>query len=181
MLLLSQDSPEQGVLYLLRLLLDKIKEIQFDPTQVGQATIYLNILDMLCWCAQDTFPYHLQNVVSNDQLYGADPKFINEINEIATGIMEELLIMMKALGDNVKLQCTIAIELFERVAIKADLRDDKILQLALNLWNLTVKNRQVMEPKVHQKMLHHLKSVKSLSRNKDYRLRMDELIRGSKL
>lgn len=131
---------------------------------------------MLCCCAQDTFPYHLQNVVSNDQLYGADPKFINEVNEIATGVMEELLVMMKALSDNAKIQCAIAIELFERVATKADLLDDKIIQLALNLWNLTIKNRQVMEPKTHLKMLHHLENVKASTRNKNYRLRMDELI-----
>lgn len=131
---------------------------------------------MLCCLAQDTFPYHLQNVVSNDQLYGNDPKFVTEVNEIASSVMEELLVMMKTLSDKVKVQCAIAIELFERVATKADLRDDKIFQLALNLWNLTVKNRQVMEPKVHIKMLHHLESVKKSSRNKDYRLRMDELI-----
>lgn len=180
MIISQQDSPEQGVLYLLRLLLDKIKEIQFDPAQTVQATIYLNVLDMLCWCAQDTFPYHLQNVVSNDQLYGGDPKFINEVELIATGVMEELLVMMKALSDKVKLQCAIAIELFERVTTKADLRDDKILQLALNLWNLTVKNRQVMEPKVHLKMLNHLESIKNSTRSKDYRLRMDELINRMK-
>lgn len=172
----SQDSPEQGVLYLFRILLDKMKEIQFDPMQASQATIYLNILDMLCWCAQDSYPYHLQNVVSNDQLYGADPKFINEVNELATGVMEELLVMMKALSDKVKLQCAIAIELFERVATKVDLRDDKILQLALNLWNLTYKNRQAMEPKIHLKMLSHLEFVKASSRNKENRHRMDELI-----
>lgn len=138
--------------------------------------IFLNVLDMLCWCAQDVYPYHLLNVVSNDQLYGADPKFINEINEIATGIAEELLVILKTFSDKVKLQCSIAIELFERVATKADLRDEKIFQLALNLWNLTIRNRQVMEPKVHLKMLQHLESVKASTRNQSYRQQMDELI-----
>jgi hypothetical protein len=167
-------------LYLLRLLLDKLKEIQFDPSQTTLASIYLNILDMLCWCAQDTFPYHLQNVVSNDKLYGADPKFINEVNEIATGVLEELLVMMKALSDKPKLQCAIAIDLFERVTTKADLREEKILQLALNLWNLTIKNRQVMEPRTHIKMLQHLESVKSSTRGKDYRTLIESLISRTK-
>lgn len=164
------------MLYLLRLLLEKIKEIEFEPAQASQATIYLNILDMLCCCAQDTYPYHLQNVVSNDALYGADPKFINEVEEIATGVVDELLMMLKTYSDKVKLQCSIALELFERVATKADLRDDKIFQLSLNLWNLTVKHRHVMESKVHQKMLQHLECVKSSSKNSNYRHRMDELI-----
>lgn len=172
--LLPQDSPEKGVLYLLRLLLEKIKEYEFDPLQGGQATVYLNILDVLCWCAQDSYPYHLQNVVSNDQLYGADPKFINEINEIATEIVEDLLLLMKSFSDRVKLQSSIALELFQRVSTKADLCDDKIFQLALNLWNLTLKNRHVMEPKAHVKLLSHLESSKILRKNQNSRT--DELI-----
>lgn len=164
------------MLYLLRLLLEKIKEIEFEPAQASQATIYFNILDMLCCCAQDTYPYHLENVVSNDRLYGADPKFINEVEEIATGVVDELLMMLKTYSDKVKLQCSIALELFERVATQADLRDDKVFQLALNLWNLTMKHRHVMESKVHQKMLQHLECIKNSSKNPNYRHRMDELI-----
>lgn len=175
-LIVVPDSPGQGVLYLPRLLLEKLKEIQFDPAQANLAAIYLNTLDMLSWCAQDTYPYHLQNVVSNDQLYGADPKFINEINELATGIVDELLLMLKTYSDKVKLQCSIALELFERVSTKADLRDDKVFQLAVNLWNLTIKNRQAMEPKVHLRMLHHLEGVKASTKQFSYRQRMDELI-----
>lgn len=164
------------MLYHLRLLLEKIKEFEYDPMLPGQATLYLNVIDTLCWFAQDTYPYHLQNVVSNDQLYGADPKFINEINDIATGIVEELLVMLKSLSEKIKLQSFIAFEIFERVATKADLRDDKILQLALNLWNLTLKNRHAMEPKAHLKMLQHLEFVQASTRNQNYRNRMDELI-----
>lgn len=132
---------------------------------------------MLCWCAQDSYPYHLQNVVSNDQLYGADPKFINEINEIATGIVEDMLEILKVTSDKTKLQCLIALELFERVATKADLHDDKIFQLALNLWNLTIKNRQHVEPKAHLKMLQHLENVKASTRNQIYCNRIEELIK----
>lgn len=171
-----QDSPDQGVLHLLRLLIERIKMYPFEPLQANQATIYLNILDMLCCCAQVTYPYHLHNVVSNDQLYGTDPKFINEINEIASGVVEELLVVLKTFSDKVKLQCSVAFELFERVATKADLRDDKIFQLALNLWNLTVKNRHVVESKGHLKMIHHLEMVKTFTKSQSYRQQMDELI-----
>lgn len=131
---------------------------------------------MLSTCAQVSYPYHFQNLVSNDQLYGADPKFINEIDDIATSIVEELLTMMQAYSDKVKLQCSIALELFERVATKTDLSDDEIFKLALKLWNLTIKNRQVMEPKLHLKMLRHLEFVKESSINQAYQQRLDELI-----
>lgn len=171
---LCQDSPEQGVLYLLRLLLEKIKEYQFDPMQISQATIYLNVLDMLCTCAQNCYPYHLQNVVSNDKLYGADPKFVNEINELATEVVEELLAKMKQLSDKANLQSSIALDLFERIATRADLQDDKVFQLALNLWNLSIKNRNSLEPKAHFKMLQHLECIKS-KKSKTCQL-MNELI-----
>lgn len=176
LLIVVPDSPEQGVLYLLRLLIEKIKEINFDSTQMGLATIYLNILDMLSSCAQDVYPYHFPNVVSNDQLYGADPKFINEVEEIASGVLEELLIMLKSLNDKVKLQCNIAIELFERVATKSDLLDEKMFQLALHLWNLTIKNRQSMESKAHHKMLQHLQNVQLLTKDQKHHQQREELI-----
>lgn len=136
---------------------------------------------MLCWCAQDAYPYHLQNVVSNDQLYGSDPKFINEINEIATEVIEELLAMMKTLSDKAKLQCAIALELFERIITRADLLDAKIFQLALNLWNLTLKNRNSLEPKVHLKIIQHVENIKSCSRKKSYQQRLDELLNRMKM
>ncbi|CRK98610.1 CLUMA_CG011946, isoform A [Clunio marinus] len=176
LLLVVPDSPEQGVLYLLRLLLEKIKEFQFESVQGSLAFIYINVLDVLCWCAQGSYPYHFHNVVSNDQLYGSDPKFINEINEISTEIVDELLVIMKSYSDKVKLQSSISLELFERVSVKADLNDDKIFQLALNLWNLSIKHRQTLDPKAHMKMIQHLMNVKASTRNKDYCHRMDELI-----
>jgi hypothetical protein len=59
--LLFQDSPEQGVLYLLRLLLEVVKEFPFDTSNGSLCVIYFHILDMLSIAAQETYPYHIPN------------------------------------------------------------------------------------------------------------------------
>jgi len=165
------------VLYLLRLLMEKVKEIEFDAAGTTLATIQLHILDALCCCAQDTYPYHLPNVVSNDQLYGADPKFINEINELASTIVEQLLMTLKTLADKPRLQCSLGLELFERVATKSDLQDEKLFTLAVNLWNLTIKSRNMAaDPKAHHKVVRHLETATSVARNKSYQRKLDELV-----
>lgn len=57
-LVLVPDSPDQGVLYLLRLLLDVIQKYSF-AHESGPANIYLNALDMLYVQSLETFPYHI--------------------------------------------------------------------------------------------------------------------------
>lgn len=57
-LVLVPDSPDQGVLYLLRLLLDVIQKYPF-AVDSGPATIFLNALDMLYVQSLDVFPYHI--------------------------------------------------------------------------------------------------------------------------
>lgn len=131
---------------------------------------------MLCCCAQETYPYHLQNVISNDQLYGSDFKFINEINEIATAVLGDLLQILQDLSQRPKIQCQTALELFERVAIKADLCDDKIFELAIKLWSLSIKNRQVIDGRIHQKIFHHLQAVRNTMKNRNHCHRLDELL-----
>lgn len=154
------------------------EEIAFESSQSTQVTIYLHIIDILCYFAQETYPYHLQNVISNDQLYGNDPKFVNEINELATGVLNDLLIMLQAMGNETpKLQSIISLELFERVATKADLTDDKMFTLANNLWNLSFKNRQ--DQRMHQKIYQHVQSIRKAttkSHYADYCQRFDELL-----
>lgn len=167
------------MLYLLRLLMEKLREeIAFESSQSTQATIYLHIIDILCYFAQLTYPYHLQNVISNDQLYGNDPKFVSEVDELATGVLNDLLIMLQAMSpERPKLQSIISLELFERVATKTDLCDEKMFSLALNLWNLSIKNRH--DPKMHPKIYQHVQSIRRATKsqsNADYCQKLDELL-----
>lgn len=132
-------------------------------------------MDTLSSCAQEVYPYHLQHVVSNDQLYGSDPKFINEVNVICSQIVEELLEMLKELADRPNVQCHVALELFTRVATLSDLTDDKLFILAVNLWNLVVKNRRI-EQKTLSKTLQHLESIKSATNSNTYVKRLEDLL-----
>lgn len=54
-----QDSPEQGVLYLTRGLLNVIQTYPWDPQSCARATVYLHVLDMLSTAAQEVYPYHI--------------------------------------------------------------------------------------------------------------------------
>lgn len=158
-------------------MLEKLRdEINFDPNQSTQPVIYLSVIDTLCCFAQENYSNTIPNLISNDQLYGNDPKFINEINELATSVLNDLLTMLQAMSsDRPKLQSIIALELFERVATKADLTDDNLCKLAVNLWNLSLKNRQ--DSKMHVKIYQHVQFVRrTVKSNEIYCQRLDELL-----
>jgi hypothetical protein len=158
----------------LRLLVDKLKEINFSETV--RFTIYLSVIDMLHVCAQESYPYHLPNVISNDQLYGSDPKFINEIDELCSDFLNELLLLLQSMSSAPRIQCLCALELFERVALKSDMMDEKMFGLAMNLWNLSVKNRHTIEKKHHIKVYNFVKSINKNCKNRKYQALIEELL-----
>lgn len=96
---------------------------------------------MLHAVAQETYPYHIEKVDSNDTLYGWDPKFLTEVNKMSSVILDEILAHLKYLGskEQYKRQATLALDLFVRVVSLADLNQPELGSLALNLWNLSQK------------------------------------------
>lgn len=58
-LIVVPDSPEQGVLYFLRLLLDIVGRRSFKTYSTAPAIIYLHVLDMLYVQSLERFPYHI--------------------------------------------------------------------------------------------------------------------------
>ncbi|KAJ6635685.1 VPS35 endosomal protein sorting factor-like [Pseudolycoriella hygida] len=159
-LIVVPDSPEQGVLYLLRTLLDVIKRYPFDPNSASLSSIYMAIIDMLTTAAQDTYPYHIPNVVSNDELYGSDSKFIAEIDTLCSQCVDLMLVQLKLLGDNLRLQSNLALELFVKIVYKADVCREKMFALAANLWNLAMKNKSSLDPKLPGKILMRVERFK---------------------
>lgn len=149
-LVVVPDSPEQGVLHHLRQLLDLVERVPWDSNGAGAAPTLLNALDLLTVVAQDVFPYHIEGVVSNDELYGSDPKFHAEIDALCSHIGERLLIQLKALADSQQLraQATLAIEVFLKIVGGADLTKDSMFALANNLWALAMKNRSALDAKL---------------------------------
>ncbi|XP_055614690.1 VPS35 endosomal protein sorting factor-like [Uranotaenia lowii] len=152
-LVIVPDNPTQGVLYLLRLLLDVVKKYSYEPNSNTIVSIYLHILDFLSVATQEVYPYHIVNVISNDELYGSDPKFLAEINNIACEVCDQILQSLKQLLETnaIRQQSQLALDLFLKIITGADLTVDRMYTLTYNLWNLAVKNRSVLDPKqLHQ-------------------------------
>lgn len=150
-LLVVPDSPERSVLYLPQKLLQCVDRYAWEtPTgsnNAGAPTVYLAALDMLSAAARDTYPYGIGDVVSNDQLYGADPKFIGQLHAIGSLVIEKLLAQMKRLGEAqlARAQASLAVELFGRLVLDGDVRRERLATMAANLWALAMKNRDMLD------------------------------------
>ncbi|ALC47849.1 CG8202 [Drosophila busckii] len=140
-LIIVPDSPEQGVLYFPRLLLDVVGRRSFKPNSTAPTIIYLHALDMLYVQSLKQFPYHITGVVSNDALYGHDPKFLVEVNSLCAQVVEAILVQLKTLGasQQTRDQAQLAMELFMRIVRYADLEKEPLCQLAVKLWLLANK------------------------------------------
>ncbi|XP_053669641.1 VPS35 endosomal protein sorting factor-like [Anopheles nili] len=154
-LVIVPDNPTQGVLYLLRLLLDVVPKFPSEPASAMVSNIYLHILDFLSVAAQEVYPYHIANVISNDELYGSDPKFIAEVNALCNTVCDTLLQHLKLLLESKALrsQSQLSLDLFVKIITGADLSVEKMFNLAYNLWSLAVKNQMEIEPKQLQIVL----------------------------
>lgn len=82
-------------------------------------------------------------VLSNDELYGCDSEFIDVLNRYATNVCQELLVVLKMLGDNkeTKKQYHLSLELFWRVVRRGELTERPMMSLAANLWMLSQKTQ----------------------------------------
>ncbi|XP_076300980.1 VPS35 endosomal protein-sorting factor-like isoform X2 [Lasioglossum baleicum] len=155
-LLVVPDSPEYGVLYLMRGLLNAVQR-SFEENVSTKAYLYLRVLDLLSVVTQENYPYHVDKVDSNDKLYGSDQKFISEVNKICSKIVEEILSHLKYLGttDQLEKQANLALELFNCFVIRADLRDPSLAHMAVNLWNLS-QRYDFIDSKVKMKMIAYM-------------------------
>lgn len=145
-LVVTPDSPE-GMLYLPNLVMEQVA--QAAPAFESRSTLtalHLLLLDFYVTVAGETYSLQLSDVISNDRLYGRDPKFIGEVEGTCNQIVEAILEQLQELGEmgQVKGQASFALELFQRIVFKSDLSDEKQFTLAVNLWNLTMKNRTAL-------------------------------------
>ncbi|KAJ8038159.1 UPF0505 protein C16orf62-like [Holothuria leucospilota] len=142
-LLVVPDNPEQGVLYLLRGLLNVLQDYVWDSNTDAKARIYISVLAVFSAMSQEVYPYHIYKVDSNDSLYGSDQKFIAEITTTTETLIKQILDYCKGLPQNDgghKRQAALALEFFHTIVVHGDIKDESMAKLALNLWNLTQKN-----------------------------------------
>lgn len=141
-LVLTPDSPDSGVLHLPHLVVDRVGQVMFE-NKASLTTVYLHLLDFFITITAETYPNQLPDVISNDRLYGSDPKFIREVEATCNQLVESILEQLQVLGElgQLRLQVSLALELFHRIVFKSDLSEETQFTLAVNLWNLTMKNR----------------------------------------
>ncbi|XP_058453184.1 VPS35 endosomal protein sorting factor-like isoform X2 [Malaya genurostris] len=181
-LVIVPDNPTQGVLYLLRLLLEVIKKYPFDANSNTLATVYLHVLDFLSVAAQDVYPYHIVNVISNDELYGSDPKFLAEVNSLSCEVCDQVLQILKQLleSNNIRQQSQLALELFLKIITGADLSVDRMFTLSFNLWNLAAKNRNTLDAKQLQKILSYTEHLAEVTQQKSQKHCLQTLLEKMK-
>ncbi|XP_034113243.1 VPS35 endosomal protein sorting factor-like [Drosophila albomicans] len=168
-LIVVPDSPEQGVLYFLRLLLEIVGRRSFKANSTAPTIIYLHALDMLYVQSLEQFPYHIDGVVSNDALYGHDPKFLVEVNNLCGQVVDAILLQLKSLGaaQQLRTQAQLSMELFMRIVRYADLDKEPLCQLAIKLWLLANKSQAELDSETIPQTLcsveHFYKLVKDAS------------------
>lgn len=142
-LLVVPDHPEHGVLYLVRGLLNMVQDYVWEENSDAKVRIYVCAVPLLAAMSQETYLYSIPKVDSNETLYGGDPKFLSEISKLCEALIGQILDHLKVLGQeeqHARRQSTVAFSLFGVLLAHADLRNNKLNQLAVNLWNLSHKH-----------------------------------------
>ncbi|XP_068062973.1 VPS35 endosomal protein-sorting factor-like isoform X4 [Anomalospiza imberbis] len=141
-LLVVPDHPEQGVLFLVRGLLNVIQDYTWEDNSDDKVRIYTNVLHLLSAMTQEAFIYHVDKVDSNDTLYGGDSKFLAEITKLSETVVSQILDHLKTLGkeETLKRQSQLALFFFNTILAHGDLRNNRLNQLLVNLWNLAQKH-----------------------------------------
>ncbi|XP_059483632.1 VPS35 endosomal protein-sorting factor-like [Neocloeon triangulifer] len=142
-LLIVPDPPEQGVLYITRGLLNCIQHYEWE-NPASKMNLYLQVLSLLAAATQESYPYHIEKVASNDALYGSDPKFVSEINRICGVVVEEIFSQLRIYDENGNLdkQASLSLALLNRIITFTDLREPISLKYAGKLWDLSHRHKK---------------------------------------
>ncbi|XP_032429805.1 VPS35 endosomal protein-sorting factor-like isoform X2 [Xiphophorus hellerii] len=141
-LLVVPDHPEHGVLYLVRGLLNMVQDYTWEDNSDAKVRVYISALPLLAAMSQETYLYSIPKMDSNETLYGGDPKFLSEINKLCETLIGQILDHLKTLtrDESVRRQSALAFSLFGVLLAHGDLRNNKLSQLSINLWNLSHKH-----------------------------------------
>uniref|UniRef100_A0A3B3RIB6 VPS35 endosomal protein-sorting factor-like n=1 Tax=Paramormyrops kingsleyae TaxID=1676925 RepID=A0A3B3RIB6_9TELE len=161
-LLVVPDHPEQAVLYLVRGLLNMVQDYTWEEGSDAKVRVYISALPLLAAMSQETYLYSIPKVDSNETLYGSDPKFVAEINKLCETLIGQVLDHLKSLGREeaagVRKQSSLAFSLFGCLLAHGNLQNNKLNQLAINLWNLSHKHGYC-ETRTSVRTLEHIKQL----------------------
>ncbi|XP_065659614.1 VPS35 endosomal protein-sorting factor-like isoform X3 [Hydra vulgaris] len=143
-ILFVPDHPDHSVLYLVRGLMNVLEEIIWDDSSDAKCKLYLNAICILSAAAQESYIFKVEKVESNDKLYGAGSKFVEEVNKIINVLIIEILKKINEAGEkNKKLQYFICAASLNRIVAHGDLSSISMCKFAQNLWLLAIKNTNV--------------------------------------
>jgi len=145
-LLVVPDNTEHGILYLIRAGLNSINKYSWDKSLPNKALVLVDVLRLLTSVCQDSYPYGYPGLDSNQVLYGGDPKFTAEVENMATTVLQLLLDHIQYFnqtGEEI-VQAKVCINLLAGLVDFADLGQSKKLStLALNVGKMAQQQKKV--------------------------------------
>ncbi|BFZ02646.1 hypothetical protein BsWGS_05685 [Bradybaena similaris] len=159
-LLVIPDSPDMGVMYLLRGLLNVLQDYTWEPNSDARILVYTRVLAMLAAASQENYPYHIDKVDSNDSMYGSDPKFLAEVKAVADTLIGEILAHLKAISspELAKRQTSLVLEIISVLVAFCDMSKPSMLTLTTNFWSLALKHGQA-DMKILKRIQDHVKAL----------------------
>jgi len=99
-LLLFPGHPQHGPFYLVQGLLNAIASYQpWKTASTSKARCYLGVLGLFATYYQNTFPYHVAGVESNDSMYGGDSSYRGQINSFLNNLIKSILALLTDIGE----------------------------------------------------------------------------------
>jgi hypothetical protein len=82
-------------------------------------------------------------------LYGGQEVFLNEANDLASGVIEDLLGELKLLEEQQQFatQAVLSLRLLDVITLYSDLGEPSLLRLSVNLWHLAQRHSDAIDRK----------------------------------
>ncbi len=136
--------PELGPFYLFSGLLKVLGAFQWMNGSEVPCRIAMALLSTLCALAQETLPYHIRNVDSNNVLYGGDPMYLEELYKLVDELVKQVLDQLTALKTtNVASQALLAAEFFDLTVSLTNL-NAKSGNLAASLFGIAKSSPEAL-------------------------------------
>ena len=136
LLVVIPGHPELGPFYLFGGLLKVLGAFQWLSGSEVPSRVAMGLLSTLCALAQETLPYHIRNLDSNNVLYGGDPMYLEELYKLIDELVKQVLDQLTLLKTtNPTAQAVLAAEFFDLTVSLANL-NAKSGNLAASLFTI---------------------------------------------
>jgi len=148
-LVVAPGHPEHGPFYVVKGLCNALGKYQWQATTGIQTRAYIGILALLGVYAQPKFPYRMLHVESNDELYGSSPGYLEELAEVTTGCMDEVVRQLTSItaekSDNTAktLQTRLLLELLCQLVVSMQLTEETVTYMG-KLLELVNRNKSAL-------------------------------------